>query len=506
MNTPHACTLRIQRHAELNSASCFSPFLSLRKGALMLAAASLGATYMGGALAAPLSGAIYTSTKDGTNVNANIYMSKADVYLNGGPQNANAAGLPFNDPQGEAYYFQVTDPSGQTLLSEDDAVCRQVLVAPSPVSGKGVLYGNAPVPDTCTPHALGDFSAANGSIPVQLLPYQDTPNNGGEYKLWLIRKTASTSIDPNDSKILLFSSSDTKTDNFKVRSKTQPPEPVYSIEGTKFYDTDADGMRDDGEPGIFNYKIELFGADASNTTTALVPLGMYSFGGLKAAAYGVCEVIPEGGQKWYSTTAVEISPIQVGPDSSGNDFGNVCIAGGNGRTLGFWSNKNGQSLVSGTSTALPGLKGLHLRSANGKDYDPASAADLSKWLLSANATNMANMLSAQMAAMWLNVNVGGSDGKVPDTAAVYAGVSPVGCPVEGLGANGFINVVSLIAAADASLTDNGNTVASGPLRSCQEFMKNALDNGNNNRNFVGSPQQCEVVYSGMEASCSPPSP
>jgi hypothetical protein len=51
-------------------------------------------------------------------VNLNIYDAKEDVYLNGGPGiNApdDAAGLPAG-----TYSFQVTDPSGKTLLSSDD--------------------------------------------------------------------------------------------------------------------------------------------------------------------------------------------------------------------------------------------------------------------------------------------------------------------------------------------------------------------------------------------------
>src|SRR5215216_5723801 len=65
--------------------------------------------------AAPLNGAIWTSLADGSSVNANIYDAKEDVYLNGGPQNCgNGNGLPDGD-----YYFQVTDPSGDELLSSD---------------------------------------------------------------------------------------------------------------------------------------------------------------------------------------------------------------------------------------------------------------------------------------------------------------------------------------------------------------------------------------------------
>ena len=71
----------------------------------------------------PLSGAIFTTIFDGTEVNYNIYADKRAVYLDGGPGKGaptSAAGLPIGD-----YYFQVTDPSGKVLLSTDPIVCRQ---------------------------------------------------------------------------------------------------------------------------------------------------------------------------------------------------------------------------------------------------------------------------------------------------------------------------------------------------------------------------------------------
>ena len=51
----------------------------------------LGAALTGGALAGD---ALYTTTKDGTAVNANIYPTSTDVYISGGPQNKKSAGLP----------------------------------------------------------------------------------------------------------------------------------------------------------------------------------------------------------------------------------------------------------------------------------------------------------------------------------------------------------------------------------------------------------------------------
>ena len=69
------------------------------------------------------SGAIFTTLPDGTAVNFNIYANKNDVYLDGGPGPGapqTAAGL-----DDGIYVFQVTDPSGKSLLSSDAAKCRQ---------------------------------------------------------------------------------------------------------------------------------------------------------------------------------------------------------------------------------------------------------------------------------------------------------------------------------------------------------------------------------------------
>src|SRR5678815_3395030 len=61
-----------------------------------------------------LTGAIFTTDRNGTRVNGNIYGDCCDVFLNGGPPPhapCSSAGLPEGD-----YYFMVTDPSGACLL------------------------------------------------------------------------------------------------------------------------------------------------------------------------------------------------------------------------------------------------------------------------------------------------------------------------------------------------------------------------------------------------------
>src|SRR5918911_4676344 len=118
----------------------------VRKSRLVLvalAAIVVAAILVLPAMAAPVTGAIFTTTNGGTTVNGNIYESKDAVYLNGGPQpNApcTAAGLPDGD-----YYFQVTDPSGATLLSTDDYTARELQVVGGVVAGAYDPDGSDPI-------------------------------------------------------------------------------------------------------------------------------------------------------------------------------------------------------------------------------------------------------------------------------------------------------------------------------------------------------------------------
>src|ERR1044072_7356539 len=151
-------------------------------GLFSLAAMSVASVYifLNKASAAGFSGAIYTTTFDGQSVNENTYASKDAVYINGGPQNANANGLPDG-----TYYFQVTDPSGANLLSTDLAVCRQLIVA----NGR-VVAAEGPA---CQ-HTTGIPNSSNGSTPVKLAPFNDTPNSGGGDKVWVILQASNTTV------------------------------------------------------------------------------------------------------------------------------------------------------------------------------------------------------------------------------------------------------------------------------------------------------------------------
>jgi hypothetical protein len=143
-------------------------FAPLLFGSLIAATAST-------ALAHAPSGALFTTVADGSEVNFNIYPSKDAVYLDGGPGPGapqGAAGL-----DDDTYVFQVTDPSGKTLLSQDVARCRQFVVTNGIISSVVV---------TGCEHVTG-LDIDHGATTVQLMPYADTPNNGGVYKAWVVR-------------------------------------------------------------------------------------------------------------------------------------------------------------------------------------------------------------------------------------------------------------------------------------------------------------------------------
>lgn len=206
-------------------------------GLRVIAASMLSAAVLLFSVAAsaapPLSGAIFTTDVNGVVVNGNtIYEFKDDVYLDGGPgpnAPANAAGLPDDD-----YYFQVTDPSGKKLLSTDAVECRRFTV-----SG-GVITSVASSNPACD-HEVGLSQDAGNGITVQLVPYLDTPNNGGVYKVWVTPVGDGpagpgfvgnpAAADPTDNScgpgcFWGFIPARSKTDNFKVGDKT----PTFCIE------------------------------------------------------------------------------------------------------------------------------------------------------------------------------------------------------------------------------------------------------------------------------------
>lgn len=412
-----------------------------------------------------LQGAIYTSTLAQCDmVNRNLYALKADVTVQGGPQNDRAAGLV---PEAK-FYVKVTNPAGSVVL------------------GTSLNTANEQPIET---NELGKFKQCYELVKIlarasdaSRAGFDDTPNNGNEYKVWV---SLSRDFDPNL----------TKTDTFKVaqRDAVIPPTPTTgSVIVRKFYDKNVDGNKNADEVYLSGVEagwrvgITVGGTETHGQTER-------TFSGLPLQELSVWELLPDQAN-WYATnvfvgsfsasnvvvTAVsgtyKMNTIGVTPTVAGRnvEFGNVCTGDGGqlARTIGYWMNK-GQAEVG--ASQLAALTAMNLRAENGSHLDPTSAAELSAWIQGARAVNMAYMLSAQLAAMKLNV----ISGKVDANAVLYAPAAQSATHVSG-----FATVSQLMDAADGMLASTGLAFASAAERQRMGLLKDALDLGNNRGNFV----------------------
>lgn len=275
--------------------------------------------FLNKASAAGLKGKIYTTTFAGQS--ENHFSSKDLVYLAGGPQNANHA------PPDGTYYFQVTDPSGNTLLSTDPAVCRQLVI----FSGR-IAAADGP---SCQ-HSTGIPESADGSTPIKLMPFNDTPNPGGVYKAWLIRQGAGTTVAP-DGMHINFSNSNAIKENFKAESVPCPNcSPMSVLGGRKFYDANANGVFDEGEVPVGGVQIFILAGDTQTIVTTNAS-GAWSTTVPTGAEYVVLEFLPftgpdgEPGSYWQQTAPAandEGFRAYVGTvtgDQANLNFGNICF-------------------------------------------------------------------------------------------------------------------------------------------------------------------------------------
>ena len=243
--------------------------------------------------------------------------------------------------------------------------------------------------------------------------------------------------------------------------KTLTDECTNTVNVVKFYDANANGIKDTGEQELNGWKYRIDGSDYFTPVDAVVPAGTYT----------VIESIPLK-TSWQSTTATSVEVAFDGCSQTSDVlFGNLCLGPGGGLTHGFWSNKNGQDLIGSDDLAM--LSALNLWQVGGKkagnvpvaEFNPTTKAQVKTFLSTGNAVDMRVMLSVQLAAMELNV----FNGKVSGGALVDGG------------SLGTINVNKLMNDANNALM-----IGSTATRAELEALKNALDYANNNKNFVQS--------------------
>lgn len=283
------------------------------------------------------------------------------------------------------------------------------------------------------------------------------------------------------------------------------------ISGVKFYDFDADGVRDAGEPGINGW---TFGIDTNGDTVpdvfattagdSAATGGTFSFTNLGPGTYTVYELNGLTGM-WVATTSTTAGPFTAssGINVTTHDFGNIKLAATGGFTLGFWSNPNGKAILQANEGAWRTLlNGLNLRNANGTDFDVPTTGSFANayaafrtWILNATATNMSYMLSAQLAATTLDIAYKGlSASTLVYLPGLYGWTSNAqgsslltNLYTSGMWTTTGSNVVPLsevIANANTLLGTNGSIPAGDGLRLYGEALKIVLDGTNNNLNIA----------------------
>lgn len=202
----------------------------------------------------------------------NVFASKYDVYLEGGPQDVHSVGLPVGD-----YYFQVTDPSGKVLLSDDIVQCRVVHVTVPAGFTQGAITDDAntagPGGASCAHYTTGPDSA-NGSLGIQLMPFEDTPDPGGVYKVWF----TPVSQYADGKGTFGFTHSNSATTNFRV-TPGEPIPPASVISGLISARLSENGWRDLSGLSLGGLRIDVIGTMLGypfSTTVYTDPDGAWS--------------------------------------------------------------------------------------------------------------------------------------------------------------------------------------------------------------------------------------
>ncbi len=453
-----------------------------RIGVIMLALGLVA----GPASAAAIHGALFTTDVAGA-VNVNQYELKTDVYLSGGPgPNAPCTAADLDDG---IYVYQVTNPSGSVVLSSDG-------VARSPIGVREFTVQDHVVTAT-TDHASVVVPVAEcGGLRVQVAPFDDTPNNGGEYKLWITRKSdyiANGSFKPGS----------IKTDNFKVKVPVSVRD-TASLLVYKFYDANANGLWDSDEIPLFGWNMTATNGNGyDQTQQTLSPDGLTTFSGLIVDdnPYSVTE--GNGGSRWHLSAVIVNGVASVSPDNPVTglslvantttqvDFGNYCTCIVKPHPASYWLSAAGQTKLNdglGMKSEFTLLRNANLRSAAGGHFNfnlllPESDNynTLSAWLMGASSTtNVAYELSAHLAVLKLNIEAGFVKGNYFDKA---------------YGAS----VATLVADANLLLSNTVcgttcNSTTASQVGAEQDALRAHIEDVNNGAALLVQPTPCAYTF------------
>ena len=240
---------------------------------------------------AQTSGQVFVVDRFGLHVDGNNFSRTDAVYLAGGP-GLTCSG--FGLPDGE-YYFQLTDPAGTVLLSNDPVAARAVRAT----GGYFAQYLGS--------KHLSSLKGPCGALFVRLAPFLTTPYASSEYKVWLTRVA---DYDQLGSNLFGFDPALSWSDNFRVQALG----PQSIVRGQKFYDHDGSGtwnpLSDPREVPIGGWRVELRSNGVLDGVTFTDRDGWYIFiRDRDASTYEVREISPNGfvndatpGATWLAQT------------------------------------------------------------------------------------------------------------------------------------------------------------------------------------------------------------
>jgi SdrD B-like protein/type IX secretion system substrate protein len=113
-----------------------------------------------------------------------------------------------------------------------------------------------------------------------------------------------------------------------------------SISGMKFQDSDADGVKDGGEPGLPNWRIQLFRGTLHVDSLLTDGSGNYTFPNVGPGTYTLSEQLQAGWTQTMPPTGTYSVTLQSGQNATGKDFGNARNSGVRGLVF-YDRNANG---------------------------------------------------------------------------------------------------------------------------------------------------------------------
>jgi hypothetical protein len=359
------------------------------------------------------------------------------------------------------YYVHVTDWSLTEVLSTNDPMDRFVQVT----NTNGVITLSLPYTNNPNPALFG--LGENGvGMSLALPSLRNSAQEPCVFKAWLgdywdlsqgpeFPFLIRNGLNPANNQVAI-----TSFDRFRIGNGNGS-----EVSGFAFLDADRDGVRDAGEGPLANWEVRLVTGQSVQVAFTDAQ-GRYAFPGVTAATYTVELQLPSG---FVATTVSSVALEVCGcANVSVADFGAApAILRCDGRTIGFWRNRHGLAIVH-QRNILATLPGLYLRDLFGRHVAPGNLCSFSWYIGCANSINMAYMLSAQLVAMHCNV---------------LAGFVDPSCRIRDSHL-GNITIAELMQLSVQSLMANRLTLPGHPARAYQQRLKNALDNANNNRNWL----------------------